>query len=191
MTLKFLNLNVENNTVRPTGYKFPVGLTVVPSANGGGTGTAVTFNSTPGPGTYTIPTSIFNQIDVLVIAGGGGGGGDAHGAGGAGGLVYGSGHPITPGETVTVTVGAGGGGAAYSPGGFSFAGNGTNSVFKAITAVGGGGGASYNGGSPGFQNGQDGGSGGGASRSSPSTSGGSSTQSPSGGLTLAICTTSN
>ena len=61
MGIKFLNQNITTNTVRPTGFKFPVGLTVLP---GGGPDT----------------------VDYLVVAGGGSGGqwGGGGGAGGAG-----------------------------------------------------------------------------------------------------------
>lgn len=165
---------------RPEGFQYPVGLTSNPSANGGGPGTGVVFTSTPGPGSYTLPLGIWPEIDVLVVAGGGGGGGDAGGAGGAGGLVYGSGYPITPGESVTVTIGAGGSAGTYNPPSFSETGNGTNSVFKTITAVGGGGGAHYNGSS--WQPAKAGGSGGGAARQATGP-GAPGTQSPSGGLT--------
>ena len=50
MGVKFLNQNITTNTVRPTGYKFPAGLTVTVA----GTGTVAN-----------------NSADYLVVAGGG------------------------------------------------------------------------------------------------------------------------
>ena len=58
MSVKFLNQNITVNTVRPTGFKFPVGISII--------------------GT--------NLVDYLVVAGGGAGGGRATtGTNGAGG----------------------------------------------------------------------------------------------------------
>ncbi len=118
-------------------------------------------------GTFTPPPGV-NAVDVLVVAGGGGGGtsqafGDAGaGGGGAGGLVYRTGFSV--GSTVSVTVGAGG--AAGDGPGHEFGGQGSNSVFGTLTALGGGGGAGGN------AQGASGGSGGG-SRGNP---GGAATQ---------------
>ena len=94
------------------------------------------------------------SIEYLIIAGGGAGGSDNGGGGGAGGILQGVGHLIKAGRYV-VTVGAGGNGALNSNGG-----NGTNSVFSSLTAIGGGGGAGV-GVSPFAFYGMSGGSGGG------------------------------
>jgi hypothetical protein len=74
-------------------------------------------------------------IEYLIIAGGGAGGSNNGGGGGAGGYLTGVGHPVVAGRYV-VTVGAGGAGALDATGG-----NGTNSIFSSLTAIGGGGGA--------------------------------------------------
>ena len=87
MSVKFLNTGVTVNTIRPTGWKFPVGLT-----NYGG-------DAYDGPST----------VDYLVVAGGGGSGGGGAGSGyysgggGAGGFQTGSGFSITRGTSYSVT----------------------------------------------------------------------------------------
>jgi len=66
-------------------------------------------------GSLVVPAGIFTLIANAGAAGGGGGGGSdaTKGCGGAGGtLVYGFPIPVTPGETVTVTIGAKGTGGA-------------------------------------------------------------------------------
>jgi hypothetical protein len=102
-----------------------------------------TFTSS---GTFTV-TAGLNTVEVAVVAGGGAGGGDFSGltfysgGGGAGGVVYHPSYLVTSGS-YTVTVGAGGTPNALSNG---WGGNGANSVFGNITAIGGGGGARGNG----------------------------------------------
>ena len=101
-------------------------------------------------------------VEYLVVAGGGGGGGGYQGGGGgAGGLLQGI-VPITNGTSYTVTIGSGGtaGPSSTTPNG----GNGQNSVFGNITAIGGGGAGGYGSGSPSSAGGAGaaGGSGGGA-----------------------------
>ena len=95
---------------------------------------------------------ILSEVEVLVVAGGGGGGGWG-GGGVGGGVLYDSSHGVTPVSAISVTVGSGGarGVASYTSGG-----DGTNSVFSTMTAIGGGGGGYYN-----SVNGRAGGSGGG------------------------------
>jgi hypothetical protein len=66
MSVEFLNNNFNVNTVRPTGYKWPTGLTVAPV----GGNVVVYFGATE---TFTVPTGV-TSIDYLCIAGGGGGG---------------------------------------------------------------------------------------------------------------------
>jgi hypothetical protein len=116
MSVKFLNQNITVNTVRPTGFKFPVGLS----------GKVVNLSS----------------VDYLVVAGGGGGGSDHGGGGGAGGFLTGSGQSISQGTSYEVTVG--GGGAGSTTPGPQAASNGSNSVIGTlgITAIGGGRGGS-------------------------------------------------
>lgn len=128
--------------------------------------TVVTFNSTPGGGTWTVPSGV-TKVDYLVVAGGGGGGDDDGGGGAGGGMRVDTNYAVTPGGTPTVTVGTGGPGAA---GGSSTRGtNGNNSVFDAITSSGGGGGGA---GDPAASTGSNGGAGGGAGGDGTSTAGG-------------------
>ena len=94
-------------------------------------------------------------VEVLVVAGGGGGGSHVGGGGGAGGLIYNTAYQLNSAAAVTVTVGSfGNGGSSDARGG-----NGSNSVFGSLTAIGGGGGGSWGG--AGNPDGQNGGSGGG------------------------------
>ena len=99
-----------------------------------------------GTAEWTVPTGV-TEVHVLVVGGGGGGGDlDSHyGGGGAGGVAHNFGqdaYPVTPGETIDVTVGAGGVERE----------DGDDSLFGDILAHGGGIGGSH---------GNDGGSGGG------------------------------
>jgi hypothetical protein len=139
--------------------------------------------TTPGDGfkyhTFTssanfVVTSGLNAVEVAVLAGGGAGGGDYSGAtfysggGGSGGLVYNPSYIVTSGS-YTVTIGAGGTPNSASNG---WGGNGFNSVFGTITALGGGGGARGNADASSTYVGLNGGSGGGGG-SSNSTAGSS------------------
>ena len=100
------------------------------------------------------------EIDYLIVAGGGAGATNLAGGGGAGGYLEGK-AVLAVGATAPTSVGAGAGPSA--PGSrYAVGGNGTNSVFNAITATGGGGGGNYNGGS-GIAGGSGGGGGGGPS----------------------------
>lgn len=98
-------------------------------------------------GNYTL-----SEVEVLVVAGGGGGGGWG-GGGGGGGVLYNKSYKVTPGSAISVSIGNGG-----APGttGYTSGGDGGNSVFGDLTAIGGGGGGHYN-----NNNGRPGGSGGG------------------------------
>ena len=89
-------------------------------------------------GTFFVPEGV-TAVDVLVVAGGGcGGPRDGTGGGGAGGLVYVESYPVTPGTSVPVIVGAGG---RWGVGEIS--GNGGDSSFGSIVAIGGGRGGSH------------------------------------------------
>jgi hypothetical protein len=102
-----------------------------------------TFNSS---GTLSVTKG--GDVEVLMVAGGGGGGSAADsfwetgGGGGAGGLIHNTGFPVTDGTNYTVTIGAGGAGGLNqtntTPSNRS--GNGNNTTFSTLTAVGGGGG---------------------------------------------------
>jgi hypothetical protein len=115
-----------------------------------------TFTST---GSF-LPNQQIKGAEVLAVAGGGAGGTNygAGGGGGAGGVLYANSVNLNAGNTYTALVGAG----ASTQGALNTAstsGNGSNSVFSSVNAIGGGGGASYNA-TPG--NGGSGGGGGGA-----------------------------
>ena len=137
-----------------------------------------TFTSS---GTFQV-TAGSGLIEVFVLGGGGAGGGDASGVtfyaggGGSGGGLY---HPAYYVEvgSYTVTVGAGGTPNALSN---AFGGDGNNSVFGNITALGGGGGSKGNADSANSNLGRNGGSGGGGG--SANGVGGISTQSITNGV---------
>lgn len=113
------------------------------------------YHTFTGSGTFVPQRDI--TCEALVIAGGGGGAG-AYGGAGAGGLLY-STLSLTP-SSIPVTVGAGGVGANAI-----FGGNGANSSFSSLVAIGGGSGiADFSG--------RTGGSGGGAGGPSASYSAG-------------------
>ena len=101
MPISFLKstANTSGKLVRPLGYQYPVGLNSTLST------TTVTFNSTPGPGSYTIPTN-GTVTEALIVGGGGAGGRDNGGGGGAGALIYKTGLSLTGSQPVSV--GAGG-----------------------------------------------------------------------------------
>ncbi|MEI6731661.1 MAG: LamG domain-containing protein, partial [archaeon] len=104
-----------------------------PTITTDGAYTVVTFKST---GTFT-PSAGLTNVQVLVVAGGGGGGSNHAGGGGAGGLIYNSSYAFITNSNITINVGSGGfGSSVYEV----LGGNGGNSTFGNITAVGGGGG---------------------------------------------------
>ncbi len=137
MGVRYFNAKqVTGAFLRPQGYRFPVGLTILSSG----------------------PTS----VDYLVIAGGAGGGGGyptitTGGGGGAGGFRTASGFSISQGTPYSITIGGGGSGDPNGGGGGRNGTVGTASIFSTITSAGGGYGA-WN-----QQAGGNGGSGGGAS----------------------------
>ena len=79
MGIKFLKNNNVSAFVRPNGYVFPTGLSLL--------------------GNPTL------SVDYLIVAGGGSG---VTGGGGAGGFQTGSAYSVTAGSSYSVTVGAGG-----------------------------------------------------------------------------------
>jgi hypothetical protein len=130
-------------------------LTTVRSGSGGNISYYGPYTIHTFTGSATFTPSFNGEVEVLVVAGGGaGGGGDVGGGGGAGGLIYASSYGVSQGTGITVTIGAGGTGVANA--GLA-GGNGSNSVFGGLTAIGGGGGAGWTKGT-----GNDGGSGGGS-----------------------------
>lgn len=113
------------------------------------TGGTITYSGNDVIHTFTsdgifTPTATPLVVQALVVAGGGGGGGKSSGfaggagGGGGGGVVYNSSY--TANSPVTVTVGIGGIAGTGVAGATSDGGNGNNSVFGTITAIGGGGG---------------------------------------------------
>ena len=153
------------------------------TASGGTTSTSGgfkyhTFNSS---GTFQV-TAGSGFIEVFVLGGGGAGGGDAGGSrfysggGGAGGGIYNPAYYVESGS-YTVTIGAGG---ASNPLSNGFGGDGVNSVFSNITAIGGGGGSRGNGDNTTTDTGRTGGCGGGGG--SGNGVGGVSTQAISNGV---------
>jgi hypothetical protein len=80
MGVRYFNADTNSNLTRPTGFVFPVGLSVAAAA--------------------------LSTIDYLVVAGGGGS--SNFGAGGAGGFRTSTGYSVTGGTSYSITVGAGG-----------------------------------------------------------------------------------
>jgi hypothetical protein len=122
-------------------------------------------------GTTSWVAPFTGNVKTLLVAGGGGSGGAIAGGGGGGGVIYNSSFSVSKGTSYTMTVGAGGtaGGNTSGPS----PGNGGNSVFSSLTAIGGGRGGIY--GYVGGASGGSGGGGGGNATSSSVTSGGSGT----------------
>ena len=161
--------------------------------NWNGTGQQYQIHTFTSSGTWTCvltgaaPTAIQGVVETLVVAGGGGGGtmqfqtGGYASGGGGGGVMYDPRHFVSA-TTYSVTVGAAGNGQLVVP----IGGNGGNSVFDTITAIGGGGGAGMDSGGH-NQNGQAGGCGGGGfgGANNPGdigTQGGGGSQGGSGGF---------
>lgn len=124
-----------------------------------------------GTTTWTVPTGV-TSIDYVVVAGGGSGGmtyrttptSGGGGGGGAGGFRTGGNLPVTPGETLTLTVGAGGSSGAGTSGSLSS----LVSTANTIESAGGGRGAYKISGSPfAWLAAQSGGSGGGGAVRTP------------------------
>lgn len=110
---------------------------------------------------WIIPSGV-SSVRVLVVAGGGGGGASHAGGGGGGGMVYYTNYATSPGDTIDIQIGAGGAGACNTCEKTIKGGNGGNSKFDTIVAVGGGGGGNRrDDGIPGLEFGALGGSGGG------------------------------
>jgi len=102
-------------------------------------------------------------VDVLVVAGGGGAPYNNAGGGGAGGLVYIENYDINAlGSSISVAVGAGG--AGRPNGSQLLGGNGSNSTFGPLTAIGGGGSSLWDTNFDGQSGGSGGGAGGGSNR---------------------------
>ena len=111
---------------------------------------------------------LLSTVEVLVVAGGGGGGVCYGGGGGGGGVLYSNQYPVTPGSGISVSIGNGGTNRVNVVGD---GGQGQNSVFGNMTAIGGG----YGGGNCGNAGGSGGSGGGGSGTGSARVSGGSGT----------------
>jgi hypothetical protein len=106
--------------------------------------------TTPGTYNWTVPSGVY-EISAVCVGGGGGGGGTTNlfsdltrGGGGGGALSYSNFIPVTPGETLSITVGLGGNGGNSSfgeDGGSSFI---TRSDTILVSAEGGFGGGFFN-----------------------------------------------
>lgn len=101
---------------------------------------------------YTFTTTEYLLCDILVVGGGGGGGNDRGGGGGAGGLVFKTGIALNA-TSINVSVGRGGFASVNDT---TTGGNGVQSSYGTIIALGGGGGGSEQ------TNANNGGSGGGS-----------------------------
>ena len=192
----------DSVSISVTNSDFAVSNTVTKSTTGLPTGGTITtsgsyrIHSFTSGGTFVVPTgTTLTNVEYLVVAGGGGGGGSQQGhqggGGGAGGLrtsvvgaTSGRGSSAEARQTITagsytVTIGQGGGGASGDRGG-----DGSNSSFNGITAIGGGGGGNgQNNGTA--RSGSDGGCGGGSGSSDqtfPSRAPGTAGQGYDGGL---------
>ncbi len=109
------------------------------------TGPVITALRTIGDATWNPPAGV-TSVDYLVVGGGGGGGGSyntgAGGGGGGGQLFYASGYGVSSTTVYDITVGAGGAGGIgiSSAAGDTDGGDGSQSRFGDIIALGGGGG---------------------------------------------------
>lgn len=108
---------------------------------------------------FTLPRTSGLKVNVIAIGGGGGGGGGSGrtsysgyftggGGGGSGGDAYATNIPVTPGQSISISIGGGGAGGAtrdgiYSGGSYGSGGGGTSVTINGTTytAAGGGGGA--------------------------------------------------
>lgn len=101
------------------------------------TRTEETFTSS---GTFNVPGRV-NRVNILMLAGGGGGGagnGGGGGGGGAGMAIVAQNLLVKPSSSITVTIGTGGVGASVSN---TAGGDGGDSTFLGLAALGGFGGA--------------------------------------------------
>lgn len=103
-----------------------------------GNNVKIKFSSNQAGCEWIVPTGVIS-VDVVIVGGGGSAGLNlnAPGGGGAGQVLYRQSLPVTPGESIPVTIGQGGAGVSSH----NVAGNnGGNTVFGSVTALGGGGG---------------------------------------------------
>lgn len=117
----------------------------------------VKFTSTVAT-TWTVPRGV-TKVWVLIVGGGGGGGSDEGGGGGGGGYIENQNFSVTSQSSIPLAVGAGGAGATDTN--QQTGGDGDDSVFSSLTAIGGGGGGSAINSSSVTKDGRLGGSGGG------------------------------
>lgn len=116
----------------------------IPTGVTGTAGVGQTSYTTAGTFTFTVPPGVYS-ISAVCVGGGGGGGGGESGrnegvtGGGGGALCYGT-IPVTPGESLTITVGSGGNGGGSGNDGTA---GGTTTIVRGVTNLitAGGGGA--------------------------------------------------
>lgn len=143
---------LKNTTINDTGYLLPSSGPISDRP-----GYAYQYFTSTGAATFSVPTGV-TTVDVLVVAGGGGAGvSNGSAGGGGGGMVEVTGFPVTPGGSVPLTVGAGGAGVNTTGPGQPRGGNGQNSTFGSLTALGGGGSGSEVGNNAGAAGGSGGG----------------------------------
>jgi hypothetical protein len=133
----------------------------------------------------TFITNTGGNIELLIVAGGGGSGGGgwsgyASGAGGGGGVIYKRKYTVSGSYSVTIGD-SGAAGIQVGDAGYR-GGNGGNSIFDSLTAIGGGGGAGNYG-----QPGADGGSGGGGATYTGAGGSGTINQGYAGGSASSSC----
>ena len=119
MGIKTLATGYKGKFVRPTGYKYPLGLTpfLIPSSANAATNTTGGTQTIDGTNTvHSFTSSGFfvsgftGNIEYLAVGGAGAGGrvDSQGGGGGAGGLVYGYNQPIVVDSNTEIVIGAGG-----------------------------------------------------------------------------------
>ena len=147
----------ESNAVTKTGVTLPTGGTVTTSGG-------YRYHEFTSSGAFVTDVEL-TGVDYIVVAAGGGGGGWG-GGGGAGGLISRTSQTLSA-ATYSIVLGAGGYGnsvAAGYQGAYTYGGDGGDTTFNSLTAIGGGGGGYYDG-----VAGRSGGSGGGGGGSSSGT----------------------
>jgi hypothetical protein len=92
-------MTVTSNAANGTSYIVPLNITVLPPPNG-----TKVFSSS-GQSTFVVPEDVYT-MDISLV---GGGGGTNTNNGSAGAVVNYTNKPVTPGETMYITVGTGGG----------------------------------------------------------------------------------
>jgi len=143
----------ESNTVSKTAAALPTGGTITTSGG-------YRYHEFTSSSDFVVSSEL-TGVDYIVVAAGGGGAGWG-GGGGAGGLINQTSQTLSA-ATYPIVLGAGGYGASaaagYTAGVYTVGGDGGDTTFNSLTAIGGGGGGNYTG-NPGRAGGSGGGGGG-------------------------------